>query len=223
MSVNEITQSISEAITDGDASYALDQLATYHATLDLRDTDQNGETLLHVASKSGNATLVTALLAAGAPVDLGGHEGVSSPLASACFIGNLTIVDALLKAGARPEPSGPDASSPLHQAARQGSAPLVERLLDAGATVDALWYLNGTSMGTPLHLAVSNVRPAAVAALLRHGASLDALNGNRQTPMQVAHDPAIARMLVAHEQALLQRAIGPTGGLLPDSTVRNRL
>lgn len=71
--------------------------------------------------------------------------------------------------------------TPLHHAARRGTAGVVRVLLEAGADANAWATGYGTDYGwnwTPLHLAAeSNPDPEVVAALLEAGADLGALGG----------------------------------------------
>ena len=92
------------------------------------------------------------------------------------------VVSILLEAGADVHASDDFFQyTPLHHAARGGTAGVVRLLLEAGADADAWATGYSTDYGwnwTPLHLASqSNPDPEVVAALLEAGADLQALGG----------------------------------------------
>ncbi|UCC32490.1 MAG: ankyrin repeat domain-containing protein [Phycisphaerales bacterium] len=69
--------------------------------------------------------------------------------------------------------------TPLHRAAADGRAELVEFLLDQGAHVNARTMSNDT----PLHEAAENGQPESVRILLARGADVNAKNFSRYTPL----------------------------------------
>jgi hypothetical protein len=78
--------------------------------------DQDWETLLHFAARSGEADIVTALLHAGANVDAQDFLGIT-PLMLAASYGHSDVVDLLLRAGADAEKRDRNGESALHYAA----------------------------------------------------------------------------------------------------------
>ena len=65
-------------------------------------------------------------------------EGATmTPLVSACERGELEVVDCLLNHGADPKHCPPrERQGPLHLAAREGHAAIVERLIKGGADIN---------------------------------------------------------------------------------------
>lgn len=133
-----------------------------------------------------------------------------------------TVVSILLDAGAELH-AGNDyrAFTPLHHAARNGTAGVVRTLLAAGADVNAWATGYSTDYGwnwTPLHLAAqSNPDPEVVAALLDAGADLMALGGAgfrapAHSPLHYAGanpNPAVAATLL--DAGANVNALSPSG------------
>lgn len=65
----------------------------------LHETDEDGETLLHVACSGGSLDMVKLLIAAGANIEAQTAAG-TTPLLSACFCNNFDIVQYLVEQGA---------------------------------------------------------------------------------------------------------------------------
>jgi ankyrin repeat protein len=88
--------------------------------------------------------------------------------------------------------------TPLHLAARAGSAPVVAALLKAKAPVAAL---SSTGQSTPLHLAALAGNPAVVTLLLDSGAEINAKETEwEQTPLMFAASADrldVVRLLIA--------------------------
>lgn len=104
----------------------------------------------------------------------------------------LKIAKALVKAGAQVDARSPDAATPLHLAALNGSVSVASFLLSKGADVNARGLQAGV---TPLHLTVSCDRrgeggPEAcrntAELLIAKGSNLKAENGLGDTPLQMA-------------------------------------
>ncbi|MDR6787171.1 hypothetical protein J2Y58_000509 [Sphingomonas sp. BE138] len=99
---------------------------------DFRPDGQWGD-LLSIAVARCDATMLDALLAAGAAPD-GAVPGL--PLDTAVGTHDLTAMRTLLAAGARPDPSGPNAPWPLRTAARVADPAAAKLLIAAKAQVD---------------------------------------------------------------------------------------
>lgn len=141
--------------------------------IDTNTVDTQGNTLLILAAREGNADTVEALLKhrpALAQRNLAGD----SALMLAVLRGHDKVVELLLAAGA---PVNHDGWGPLHYAAFEGRLALAERLLAAGADVDAL----APNKSTAIMLAARNGHIDVVRALLRGGANLDVRNEAGQT------------------------------------------
>ena len=92
--------------------------------------------------------------------------------------------------------------TPLHAAARSGTAAVVRALLDAGAEVDARARRFDPFSGvtnTPLHEAAGNPDPEVAAALLDAGADVNGRGSGGATPLYRAarnENPAVAALLL---------------------------
>ncbi len=95
-----------------------------------------GDTLLHVACRTGQQGAVKFLLSLKAPVAAVNSAG-SVPLHDAAAGGHHEAVAALLEAGANAEAEDPSGRSAMHLAARAGSPEAQQLLVDRGAAVDA--------------------------------------------------------------------------------------
>lgn len=98
----------------------------------------DGFTALSLASFFGHAEIVTALLAAGAPVNGASRETMKlTPLASALAIQRNDIARTLIDHGANVNAKGENDVTPLHTAAARGNLESAKLLLDHGADVNA--------------------------------------------------------------------------------------
>lgn len=110
-----------------------------------RDADAAGSALrwlasnsLKLATRSGNADLVKALIAAGASLEDGGGGELQRPLEYAVsYHGNAEVVKALVEAGASLETAGGDELTPLEYAIDDGNVDVVKVLVEAGASLEA--------------------------------------------------------------------------------------
>ncbi|MFJ2113077.1 ankyrin repeat domain-containing protein [Streptomyces sp. NPDC087850] len=133
--------------------------------------DEDGQTVLHLASVSDEPGIVRLLLTAGAdpnrpsgPED--GPEGGDLPLCAAACGGHTEVVRALLAAGARPGLRESFGLTALVWAVQQGFADTAEALLEYGADPT----LPGPRGESPLLLAARRGSTATVRVLLRYGA-----------------------------------------------------
>jgi ankyrin repeat protein len=72
-----------------------------------------------------------------------------------------------------------DGDTPLHYAAREGNAELINYLIDKGAKLE----LQDARQKTPLHLAAMNDRRDAVSVMLKRGAALETRDDYRRTAL----------------------------------------
>ncbi len=123
-------------------------------------TDQEGNSLLMLAARSGHTPIVSYLLAQKVAVNARNRFG-DSALMAAALKGHVETARALVAGGAEVNPSG---WTPLHYAAFEGRAPMVRFLLEQRADKNAV----APNEFTPLMLAVRNGHEEAARALL-HG------------------------------------------------------
>lgn len=121
-------------------------------------SDQEGNSLLMLASRAGHAPVVSYLLSRKAAVNARSRYGDSALLA-ASLKGHTVVAKILLAAGAELNPQG---WTPLHYAAFEGRVEMVKFLLDKGADKNAV----APNDYTPLMLAVRNGHEDAARALL---------------------------------------------------------
>ncbi|ANQ84766.1 ankyrin repeat domain-containing protein [Azoarcus olearius] len=141
--------------------------------IDPNTVDEQGNTLLILAAREGNADTVEALLRHRVALGQRNLAG-DSALMLAVLRGYDRVAEMLIAAGA---PVSHDGWSPLHYAAFEGRLEIAQRLLAAGAEVDA----PAPNKSTPLMLAARNGHIEVVRLLLRAGASVDARNDAGQT------------------------------------------
>lgn len=153
---------------------------------------EDGETILHLVARDGDAGAVEALLAAGANVmartaygETPLHEAVSN---------EVNVVEALLAAGGDVMARAENGDTPVHDAAGAGNLAAVEILLAAGADPMA----RGGSGWTPLHRAAwGSGHLAVVEVLVAAGADVMARGvWDGRTPLHLARSPAVIEVLL---------------------------
>ena len=158
-----------ESAVEGDVSRCL------QAGADVNEWDFNrgGLTPLHHAARGSAVDVVTALLDAGAEIEVRNaiNSDASTPLHYAVSHNTPAVVRILLDAGADVQAEhGFHGATPLHFAAERGddhALEVVTVLLEAGADVRAQTWAEST----PLHYAATSGLPAVAMALLNAGAS----------------------------------------------------
>lgn len=151
--------------------------------LDVNFADQDGNTLLMLAARSGNAEIVALLLNAGARVYPHNVFG-DTALLVATFGGYEQVVDMLLAKGGDLG-ANPQGWTPLHYAAFAGHAHMVNKYIYLGSKVNATTDVDLT----PLMVSAMNGHLAVVKILLSHGADPNLHDANDKS----AYDHAIAR------------------------------
>ncbi|KAE9040234.1 hypothetical protein PR001_g4811 [Phytophthora rubi] len=119
-------------------------------------------TSLISAAKTGEISLVRALVKAGVPVDAVHHDATA--LMAAAGAGQLEVVQFLARHRADVEFRAPDGASALYLASKAGNAEVVAYLLHRKASADVA-VASGRSA---LHVAVQGGHTEIVADLLRH-------------------------------------------------------
>jgi ankyrin repeat protein len=129
---------------------------------------KDGKTALTLAVGSGDIDLVSALIAAGADVDLEGTQDLAiAPLFLAAQQTNLGLVRILLQGRADPNERTSDHATPLLAAAMHaGSIPVLTALLEAGASLIAT---NSKGEGV-LEASIVSDDPAVIQFFVDHGA-----------------------------------------------------
>ena len=138
--------------------------------VDPNTVDPNGDPVLYMAARAGNAATVDVLLATKVNVDARNRFG-DTPLMGAALEGHLDIVRKLRARGAAVDFKG---WTPLIYAATGGRDDIVAFLLDQGANVNAE-SPNGT---TALMMAVREGKGSTVELLIKRGADVNHRNEN---------------------------------------------
>jgi ankyrin repeat protein len=137
---------------------------------DVNSTQGDGMTALHWAAYREDLEIASALVQAGANVNLANRLNAVTPLLIASNTGNAAILDLLLKAGADANLANSHGTTPLMLAAASGKADAVKTLLDHGANVNAREL---SRRQTALMFAAALNRDAVVRLLASRGAELN--------------------------------------------------
>ncbi len=178
---------------------AADVKAALSAGANVNTREENGGTPLHVAAAFNDATVVAALLDAGAGANLNARVAKTTdvfkeeirtgwaPLHAATKFNDAAVVTLLLDAGADPNARDGFVWTPLHVAAAFNDATVVMVLLDAGADMNARTAIDQyPGEQTPLHVAARFNGVAVVTALLEAGANPSARDQYGATPFRWA-------------------------------------
>lgn len=145
--------------------------------------DEHGQTALHHAARSGDASNVRRLVDAGTEIDARDADG-NTPLHRAIQSGHAGAARALIAAGADVNATTRFGHSPLHLAAGTMQENLAGLLAAYGADVDR--PIAGGRNSRPLHLAAESGLPRLAALLVRRGADIHARNADGHTPLELA-------------------------------------
>ncbi|CEO97738.1 hypothetical protein PBRA_005852 [Plasmodiophora brassicae] len=184
---------------------------------DVNERTPSGDTLLHLAVRTRDATLVETLLASSADPNARNASGTTL-LSVAAQKGLAAICKLLIQFGADVNAADTQddeaTATPLHSACRGKNPDIARMLLHAGANVNAVDKFHNT----PLHVAVRRNRATLVSILIQDGFLLNigATDARGRTALIVAAESGSAEIA----RALLRRGFDPN---LVDSTGRNAL
>lgn len=144
-----------------------------------------GTTILHLAARAGNLSLLERLLALGVAVDLpeGGKTNGITPLSRAIEEQEEAAISLLLSHGANPNHPMEDTWTCVLQAAKIGNYNIVKMLVQYGADVHTACRPEGW---TALHIGCQEGHRLIVRLLLEAGWEINARDANGATPLQLA-------------------------------------
>lgn len=159
-----------------------------------------GKTCLFVATANNYFHVVRILLQAGADVH---HSMNKLILHEACWRGHLEVVHLLIERGADVNHPNSEGYSPLLAAAEGGHLEIVKLLIEHKANVNACDLHH---RDTALHKAVELGCLEMFQSLLGAGAAVLAVNGNRETPFNMAilnsQEDMVRRMILARPESI---------------------
>ena len=182
-----------------------------------------GTAPLHVAAAAGNLAVVTALLEAGATVNLINPTHVTAVQLSAAS--SAPVLQVLLDAGAPVRVRDAAKQTLLHHASRGGNAAAITLLIARGALPDI--NIADKWNRQPLHWAVLNGHREAVEALLACGAEAQPApvpdRVHRRRTSLVVETPAQLALRVHGPGSILDALVSPVrGGKLGGWAMRGR-
>ncbi len=167
-------------------------------------TDAQGNTLLHVASRSSLPDAASLLLSLGADPDVINREGYA-PVHYAARLDSIPLLQTLTQHNANLNlPAEKNGSTAVHEAVAYGSSRALRFLLLAGARVHSI-----NSAGySPVHTAVLHQDDISIRALHEFGASLEQRDPSGLTPLHIAvrkQDYTMASLLIRFGSNVLTR------------------
>ena len=184
--------------------------ADNHTALPTPPLSQFGHTALYRAVQQGNEVAMMALLGAGASPDATGCS--RPPLLAACELHSLASASALLEHGADVAQAGPEGTTPVMVAARDGCVSLLSTLLSAKAPPSDT---DAEGRSALVH-AIEAGKLHTVQLLLKAGAGRSAIErenalNRAQAMLGSAHATQSSADILAAVQGLLAEA-GASGG-----------
>ena len=164
-SSGSIRDALKSAVEGGNLDEVKAQMALYGSAGNMRD--DNGKTLLHLATEYGHADMVEYLLTKGINPDSTDRIG-DTPLQIAAYKGYPGITEQLINAGANVNTDNNYGITPLLNALFNQQYDIARLLIDNGANVNAK-SVNGSP---PLHVAAKNGNLEFVKFLLDRGANV---------------------------------------------------
>ena len=150
-------------------------------SVNTRERNERGCTLLHLAAMNGNTEMVIRLLQLGAEKSIV-TDAHGTALHKAAICGHASTVKVLLEAGCPMDIVDSNGASILHAAAQGGNAEVIKEVFSRGCDINATNNY-GT---TPLHYAAGSGKTEAALALIRLGAKKAIIAGIYGTPLHVA-------------------------------------
>ena len=181
------------------------------ADREVDETDDNGNTLLHLAADAGHPEVIAVAVKSGASVTVTNRKGLTpgqlaqrrrkwkkhtssfhndSPgqdLHQACSDGDAETVKVVLCQGASLSEKGDNGDTPLHSACRAGQTEVASLLIQLGADI----HTKNSEGCTPLHYASESGQVDTARLLVEHGADVNVKEGDEVTVDTV-------RLLVEH-------------------------
>lgn len=144
---------------------------------------RDGNTLMHIASKSGPPEMALIFLRKGVPLHMPNKKGAKA-IHMAAMAGHADVVKSIIQKGEDVDCKTNDGHTALHLAVESGQADIVEALLGYGASVTVNTEHSGE---TPLHIA-ARVPTGRLCAelLLKSGAEVNATQLALETPLHLA-------------------------------------
>ncbi len=179
-------ESLIKAVDGGDVD-AMKQALAHGANVNA--AREKGQTPLMIASKMGNATMVKALIDAGAALNIEIRKAGLTALKVAARKGHINVADMLLDAGADVDHRGANiqgdafsGASALTHAAAKGQSAMVTHLISRGANPNLENYISLT----PIMYAAGKGKFESVKALLQAGVLADHATSLGLTPLMAA-------------------------------------
>ena len=156
------------------------------------NTLYDGQTLLHIASRSNRDTTAEYLISQGVEINALNKDN-ETPLLVAASNNAYLVIPGLLSHGADVSRVDKSSISALHFAVFKSNYQVIKMLLSYKANVNAV----DQKLSTPIHYAVSIGHIEIIDLLASHGADLNIQNDLGQTPMHAAvKNPTKAREIL---------------------------
>lgn len=176
---NDIVQTLYQAAQEGDNQFFFSSIITAMK----KKVTINYQKLLHNAIKSGNTTIIEALLTIlKINVNIQDKHG-NTPLILAAKKGNINVCIQLITHEASITLGNKNKYTPLHAAVEAQCQPIINMLLNMDKTLIHAQTIYGN---TPLHFAAKNGYAEIYLLLEAEGANVTMKNNDEKTAMQLA-------------------------------------
>ena len=149
---------------------------------DINSSNESNQSLLHLATNSGNLTMIEYLISKGENIEIKDNNE-STPLLYACKMYNRPIVEYLISKGANIGAKDKSGNFTIHIAAQNGQLEIVQYLIEK-QNVDK--DMKGYKETTPLHLASQKGHLPIVEYLISKDANIEAKDELGRTPLYYA-------------------------------------